>query len=211
MYKIEHYKIAWNTKTDEGIFILDTPDGVERIHVDSAMEARLLLDKLRSELKLYRSREVFLSSFEPLDIPEPPKPEPEEDREIIWEQVSWVIPKKEKEVSRATKPKKVSPKKQTTPSTTQKTIKATTDKLRLIEGVGPKIEGLLHDVGILSFKDLAQAKQATLQEVLDKAGTHYQMHDPGTWSEQAALAAEGKMKALKAWQDKLKGGKASKK
>jgi len=81
------------------------------------------------------------------------------------------------------------------------------DKLRVVEGIGPKIEGLLNDAGILTFQELADTQLATLQKILTDAGPRYRMHNPGTWSRQAALAAAGKMKELKAWQDELDGGK----
>lgn len=59
------------------------------------------------------------------------------------------------------------------------------DNLRLIEGIGPKIEKLLNEEGIESFADLARANRATLDKMLEKAGPRFQMHDSATWSEQA--------------------------
>ncbi|MEL6866401.1 MAG: hypothetical protein AAFP19_18395, partial [Bacteroidota bacterium] len=35
-------------------------------------------------------------------------------------------------------------------------------------------------------------------------------HNPGTWAEQAAMAASGDWEKLKAWQDELDGGKVVK-
>ena len=81
------------------------------------------------------------------------------------------------------------------------------DKLTKIEGIGPKIAEKLNNAGILSFKDLAAASLEKLQGVLDEAGPRYRMHDPGTWAEQSALAADGKWDELEALQDKLDGGK----
>lgn len=81
------------------------------------------------------------------------------------------------------------------------------DKLTLIEGIGPKIAGLLNDDGIVTFADLADAKVETLQAVLEKAGPRFKMHNPGTWPQQAALARDGKMDELKKLQDELDGGK----
>ena len=81
------------------------------------------------------------------------------------------------------------------------------DKLTKVEGIGPKIAEKLNAAGILSFKDLAGASLEKLQGVLDEAGSRYRMHDPGTWAEQAALAADGKWDELEALQDKLDGGK----
>ncbi len=81
------------------------------------------------------------------------------------------------------------------------------DKLTKIEGIGPKIAEKLNAAGILSFKDLAAASLEKLQGVLDEAGSRYRMHDPGTWAEQAALAAADKWDELETLQDKLDGGK----
>lgn len=86
---------------------------------------------------------------------------------------------------------------------------AKADKLTMIEGVGPKIAGLLNDEGILTFADLAAAKIETLSAVLEKAGPRFKMHQPDTWPQQAALARDGKMDELKKLQDELDGGKAN--
>lgn len=81
------------------------------------------------------------------------------------------------------------------------------DKLTTIEGIGPKIEGLLNEDGISSFADLADAKVEKLAAVLEKAGPRFKMHTPDTWPQQAALARDGKMDELKKLQDELDGGK----
>jgi len=81
------------------------------------------------------------------------------------------------------------------------------DKLTKIEGIGPKIAEHLGAAGIITFADLADAKESTLKEILENAGPRYRMHDPGTWAMQAALARDGKEDELKVLQDKLDGGK----
>ncbi len=85
--------------------------------------------------------------------------------------------------------------------------KAAADNLTKIEGIGPKIAGLLNEAGIVTFDDLAKAKLETLKAVLDKAGSRYKMHDPTSWPQQAALAAKGEWTKLAKLQDELKGGK----
>ncbi len=80
--------------------------------------------------------------------------------------------------------------------------------LKIIEGIGPKIEGLFHNFDIKTWKDLSEASVDKCQEVLNSGGDRYRMHKPGTWPEQAKFAYEGKWKELKEWQDKLDGGKA---
>ncbi|OAV45512.1 hypothetical protein A3850_013885 [Lewinella sp. 4G2] len=78
--------------------------------------------------------------------------------------------------------------------------------LKVVEGIGPKIEGLLKADGINTWSDLAAADQSRLQGILDAAGSRYKMAIPRTWPQQAALAAAGDWKALKALQDDLQGG-----
>lgn len=85
------------------------------------------------------------------------------------------------------------------------------DDLKKIEGIGPKIAGLLAEAGIASFRALADAPLEKLQEVLLQAGPRFRMHDPSTWSEQARLAADGEKEALAELQKALKGGKKPKK
>jgi small subunit ribosomal protein S1 len=82
------------------------------------------------------------------------------------------------------------------------------DDLKIVEGIGPKIEEHLNTAGITTFAQLADASVETLQEILDNAGSAYKIHDPSTWAQQSAMARDGKMDELKAWQDELNGGKA---
>lgn len=79
------------------------------------------------------------------------------------------------------------------------------DNLRLIEGIGPKIQSLFNDNGIYTFEQLANSSVDTLQEILNEA--KLQIANPGTWPKQAKLAADGKMDELAKLQDELKGGK----
>ena len=81
------------------------------------------------------------------------------------------------------------------------------DDLKLIEGIGPKIEGLLNDAGIHTWAALAATSVDKIKEVLTAAGKRYATHNPSTWPQQADMAAKGEMDKLKAWQDELDGGK----
>ena len=83
------------------------------------------------------------------------------------------------------------------------------DDLKKIEGVGPKIASLLNDGGILTFASLASTDVSKIKDILLAAGSRYKMHDPTTWPQQAALAAEGKWDELKKWQDELDGGRGA--
>ncbi|MCR9289324.1 hypothetical protein OAF63_01235 [Saprospiraceae bacterium] len=84
---------------------------------------------------------------------------------------------------------------------------STKDNLKKIEGIGPKIEKLLNEAGVMTFNDLAKAKLTLLKTVLDNAGSRFKMHDPTTWSQQAKLAAKGDWDKLNTLQKELKGGK----
>lgn len=81
--------------------------------------------------------------------------------------------------------------------------------LKVIEGIGPKIEELLKASGIKTWQDLAAVDNSTLKNILVNGGDRFQMHDPASWSDQAALAAEGKFKDLEEYQDLLIGGRSN--
>lgn len=82
------------------------------------------------------------------------------------------------------------------------------EDLKIVEGIGPKIEGLLKDAGIKNWTDLANASEDRLKEVLAAAGDRYRLADPTTWAKQASLAAEGKWSELSEYQEFLDGGKS---
>lgn len=79
--------------------------------------------------------------------------------------------------------------------------------LKIIEGIGPKIEELYHNAGINTWLKLSQTSIEKSQSILDAGGDSFTMHNPGTWARQAQLAYEGKWQELKDWQDVLDGGK----
>lgn len=81
------------------------------------------------------------------------------------------------------------------------------DDLKMVEGIGPKIEGLLHAAGIMTWEDLANAPTEKVQEILDEAGPRYRMHQPTTWAKQARMAADAQWDELVAYQDRLDGGR----
>ncbi|MBK6931230.1 MAG: hypothetical protein IPH12_10330 [Saprospirales bacterium] len=81
------------------------------------------------------------------------------------------------------------------------------DDLKIVEGVGPKIEELLFQAGITTYGQLAATSVQQLKDILVDAGSRFAMHDPGTWSAQALLAANGEWENLKAYQEFLNAGK----
>jgi predicted flap endonuclease-1-like 5' DNA nuclease len=82
------------------------------------------------------------------------------------------------------------------------------DDLKIVEGIGPKIEELLHNAGIKTYFQLASANVEQLSAILEAAGPRYQMHNPSTWAQQANLAYTGQWNELKILQDQLNKGVA---
>ena len=79
------------------------------------------------------------------------------------------------------------------------------DDLKRIEGIGPKIAGVLQEAGIATFEALASTGVERLQAILDESGIRLAW--PETWPEQAHLAAAGDWEALESMQEKLQGGR----
>ena len=79
------------------------------------------------------------------------------------------------------------------------------DDLTIVEGIGPKINQVLHAAGIQSLSQLSDSDVVQLKEILIAAGLR--LADPTTWPQQARLAAAGDLETLKALQASLKGGR----
>ena len=79
--------------------------------------------------------------------------------------------------------------------------------LKIVEGIGPKIEVILKKAKITTWDDLAKADVDKIREILAAAGSRFKMHDPTTWPTQAPLAVDWKWTELKEYQDYLSGGK----
>lgn len=79
--------------------------------------------------------------------------------------------------------------------------------LKIVEGIGPKIEALYQNAGITTWKELSETPVKKSKEILHAAGDKYAVHNPGSWAKQALMAYEGKWAKLKKWQENHKGGK----
>tara|TARA_R110002072_G_scaffold151503_6_gene300926 strand:+ start:20684 stop:21379 length:696 start_codon:yes stop_codon:yes gene_type:complete len=97
--------------------------------------------------------------------------------------------------------------KEAAPKATKKAPAKKGDKLSLIEGVGPKAAEALTEAGLETFAKIAKSNPEAIKAILDASPNKVQHLDPGTWPQQAKLAAEGKMDELKKLQDELNGGK----
>jgi predicted flap endonuclease-1-like 5' DNA nuclease len=85
--------------------------------------------------------------------------------------------------------------------------KVVQDDLKIVEGIGPKIEELFHGAGVRTWKALSELPVEKCREILDSGGERYRIHNPATWPKQCELAYLGKWQELKVWQDELTAGK----
>ncbi len=81
------------------------------------------------------------------------------------------------------------------------------DDLKIIEGIGPKIEELFQKAGIKTWKGLSETTVEECQKILDNAGDSYKIHNPTSWALQSEMAYFGKWEELRKWQDDMLGGK----
>ncbi|MBC3845949.1 hypothetical protein H8K90_06135 [Winogradskyella echinorum] len=79
--------------------------------------------------------------------------------------------------------------------------------LTIVEGIGPKIQELFHNHDVKTWKALSECSIDKCQSVLKSGGDRFKIHNPGTWPDQAKMAAEGRWEDLLKWQDELDGGK----
>jgi predicted flap endonuclease-1-like 5' DNA nuclease len=78
------------------------------------------------------------------------------------------------------------------------------DDLKIVEGIGPKIEVLLGNAGIDTWQQLSVAELSSIKAILQAAGPRYRLATPESWSLQARLANNGDWSKLKQIQDKLR-------
>jgi chromosome segregation ATPase/predicted flap endonuclease-1-like 5' DNA nuclease len=84
------------------------------------------------------------------------------------------------------------------------------DDLKIIEGIGPKIELVLNAAGISTWHQLWHTDVNKLHEILSEDGRRFDANDPSTWPEQARLLANGETEKFKAYTDYLISGRAPK-
>jgi len=83
------------------------------------------------------------------------------------------------------------------------------DDLKIIEGIGPKMEKALQAAGISTFAMLAGASETQIRAAITAAGMRFAPSVP-TWAEQASYAANGDFVGLEAYQKTLVGGRKAK-
>ncbi len=82
----------------------------------------------------------------------------------------------------------------------------TPDDLKVIEGIGPKMEAALNAAGITTFARLAQATEGELQDAVSKAGMSFAPSIP-TWARQAQYLVDGDKAGFEAYVAKLAAGR----
>jgi predicted flap endonuclease-1-like 5' DNA nuclease len=75
--------------------------------------------------------------------------------------------------------------------------KMTPDNLQAIEGIGPKVEQILKDNAVTTWKVLAETDIIKLRMILASAGDEYRLLDPTGWSAQAKMLMENDWDALR--------------
>lgn len=80
------------------------------------------------------------------------------------------------------------------------------DDLKVIEGIGPKMENALKAAGLDTYAKLAQTAETEIRAAVQAAGMRFAPSIP-TWAEQASYAAKGDWEGLKAFQSTLSGGR----
>jgi predicted flap endonuclease-1-like 5' DNA nuclease len=79
------------------------------------------------------------------------------------------------------------------------------DNFTKLEGIGPVVNELLHSAGIDTFEELARTDVNRLAQILNDA--ELPMINPGTWPEQAELAAAENWDTLNNLKNELSGGR----
>lgn len=84
------------------------------------------------------------------------------------------------------------------------------DDLKVVEGIGPKMEKALHAAGIKTFAQLAKATETEIHAAIEAAGMRFAPSVP-TWAEQAVYAEKGDWAGLEAFQKTLTAGRRARK
>jgi predicted flap endonuclease-1-like 5' DNA nuclease len=85
------------------------------------------------------------------------------------------------------------------------------DNFEIIEGIGPKINDVMHNAGVHTFAALAAMDIPSIAKILDAAGPNFKLANPETWALQSGMCAAGHWEKLKVLQDELIAGVSMKK
>ncbi len=73
----------------------------------------------------------------------------------------------------------------------------------VIEGIGPKINDLIHKAEIHTYSALAVTSTADIRKILDDAGSSFALAKPDTWPSQSDMASNNHWEKLMQWQDEF--------
>ncbi|WP_415375668.1 hypothetical protein [Patiriisocius sp. Uisw_017] len=83
---------------------------------------------------------------------------------------------------------------------TKKTIKTSAkDDLKIVYGIGPKLEDVFNKNGINTYAELAKTEEVKIEAILEEAGPIFKNTDTSDWKKQAVVGAEKGEEALKVW------------
>jgi large subunit ribosomal protein L27 len=108
---------------------------------------------------------------------------------------------------RATTPKAEAPAEAPKSRSTKKAAKAEGDNLTAIEGIGPKTQEALYSSGITTYAQVASTSAEELLRIVKEEHKVHLVGDAATWPKQAQFLVDGDADGLKAYQDKLVGGR----
>ncbi len=81
------------------------------------------------------------------------------------------------------------------------------DDLKVVEGIGPAIEEILHKAGILTFEDLSKSDPGELETIIQITAPQLHFVSADTWPAQARLAMNNEWEVLRDYQDQLQAGR----
>lgn len=81
------------------------------------------------------------------------------------------------------------------------------DDLTRIEGIGKMISQALIENGLRTFRDIANTSAAELERIVKEVAKVRMVGDAATWAKQAKFIVQGDLDGLKAYQDRLVGGR----
>ncbi|WP_299873967.1 helix-hairpin-helix domain-containing protein [uncultured Cocleimonas sp.] len=80
-------------------------------------------------------------------------------------------------------------------------ISIASDDLKVIEGIGPRIEEILHSKGINSFQQLSNSDTEVLKNYIVDADSRFSNNETESWPHQAAMAEKGQWEELNIYQE----------
>lgn len=92
-------------------------------------------------------------------------------------------------------------------TTKGKASKGEGDNLTVIEGIGPKTQAALNQSGITTFAQIANMSADELYQIVKVESNVQIVGDAATWPKQAQFLVDGDAEGLRAYQDRLVGGR----